>query len=174
MHKPGFTSLAVMKALGRPRCTFMAAARCVCARSLGSAADADQKLCIELRCSYRHELGRRLVLPENCTAEGPQRSTEEKSMQVRRFLAQRPDFTVANWAAHVIHIYVLSISPGCFFQIVLKAPDSLFVGFLFVSVAVCAALYKLWISAWTNNGLVINHCWFDVKSFGNGEWYWLK
>lgn len=45
---------------------------------------------------------------------------------------------------------------------------------LFVLLAVCSLLYKLWRAAPTNNALVINHCWFDVKSFGNGGWHWLQ
>lgn len=34
-----------------------------------------------------------------------------------------------------------------------------------VLLAVCSLLYELWRAAPTNNALVINHCWFDVKSF---------
>lgn len=90
-------------------------------------------------------------------------------------LVQRADFTTANWATDLIHIYAVRrpIFTGVHFQTDLQTSSSSRSGRL-VFLAVCSLLYKLWRAARTNNSLVINHCWFHVKSFGNGGWHWLQ
>lgn len=71
-------------------------------------ANAHSKLCVH----------RQSPRDNQCWQTTEERSTESKSMLVHRLFAQRRDFTSANWATDVIHIYALRrpIFTGIHFQ----------------------------------------------------------
>lgn len=90
-------------------------------------ANAHLKLCVDIQSPHNMQ----------CWQTAEERSTESKSMLVHRFFAQRRDFTSANLATDVIHIYAprRPIFTGIHFQTDLQT--SCFFSWQFLVICCC-------------------------------------